>query len=378
MAPNTLTTGQDDVAAPAPIPPGTSAAPHLEDAPRQPNSSTGQNTTTAASVLQQQSHPSSSPSPSPSPAEKPAPQPLQLLYTFGWLTVFSILGTLARLGLTALTTYPGAPLVGGVIWANFTGSAIMGFLVEDQRLSRHNPSLPLYIGLTTGFCGSLTSFSSFLLGVFENLSNTLPAYDGRPTRGYNLLAALGYLIATLSLSFSGLQVGAQVAMFARPLRLALPRLDWAAVPLAGVCWVGAALLCAFVPRWREVALYACLFAPVGTATRFLVGRWVNPVVKTFPLGTFAVNVVGTAVLAGVGVGRYRVVGGEAACGVVRGVGDGFCGCLTTVSTFVVEVRGLRRGHAYVYAGLSVLVGMAVMVLVLGSYTWTHNVNTAIC
>ncbi|KAI4143990.1 MAG: hypothetical protein L6R39_004363, partial [Caloplaca ligustica] len=40
------------------------------------------------------------------------------LYTISHLIFFSILGTLARLGLQALTSYPGAPIQTGLLWAN--------------------------------------------------------------------------------------------------------------------------------------------------------------------------------------------------------------------------------------------------------------------
>ncbi|KAK3045595.1 hypothetical protein LTS18_013681, partial [Coniosporium uncinatum] len=126
------------------------------------------------------------------------------LYAVSYLVVFSILGTLARLGIQWLTFYPGAPIVTPVIWTNFAGSFFLGFLAEDLSLFQHpdlpmrpststtsstptekeaettanyhkwKKSLPLYIGLAIGFCGSLTSFSSFERDVFLALSNDLP------------------------------------------------------------------------------------------------------------------------------------------------------------------------------------------------------------
>ncbi|KAK4694927.1 fluoride exporter, partial [Lecanoromycetidae sp. Uapishka_2] len=135
------------------------------------------------------------------------------LYTISYLIFFSIIGTLARLGLQALTFYPGAPVQTGVLWANVGGSLIMGFLSEDRKLfqeewgtkkerqddeekardpNRRTPSiiqkhaavkktLPLYIGLATGFCGSFTSFSSFMRDSFFALSNALHVPISHPS-----------------------------------------------------------------------------------------------------------------------------------------------------------------------------------------------------
>jgi fluoride ion exporter CrcB/FEX len=40
-------------------------------------------------------------------------------------------------------------------------------------------SLPLYIGLTTGFCGAMTTFSGFALSVFQGFANTGSSPRGR-------------------------------------------------------------------------------------------------------------------------------------------------------------------------------------------------------
>ena len=56
-----------------------------------------------------------------------------------------------------------------------------------------------------------------------------------------------------------------------------------------------------------------------------------------------------------------------------------CGCLTTVSTFVVEITSLsRRRDGYVYAGGSIMVALAVMVIVAGSLRWTRGWEDASC
>ncbi|KAG7290743.1 Fluoride export protein [Staphylotrichum longicolle] len=311
------------------------------------------------------------------------------LYTVSYLIFFSILGTLARLGLQALTTYPGTPIIFPSIWPNFAGSLVMGFLSEDRMLFRDESppgtptdeenangnsaavkqshaalkkTIPLYIGLATGFCGSFTSFSAFIRDIFLALANDLPHDNPSRSGGYSFLALLAVPITTVSLSLSALFVGAHLAIALAPLTPSLPRplrgaLDRLGVLLGWGCWLGAVFLSIFPPAghadWRGEATFALVFAPLGCLLRFYASLRLNGRVAAFPLGTFVVNIAGTAVLAmawdlahsGVGGG-----GGVVACQLLAGVLDGFCGCLTTVSTWVGELAALRRRHAYVYGG----------------------------
>ncbi|SPQ22624.1 1bbff36b-2d54-4937-a164-057b9573b449 [Thermothielavioides terrestris] len=335
---------------------------------------------------------------------------LTQFYTVSYLTFFSILGTLARLGLQALTNYPGTPIIFPSIWPNFVGCLIMGYLSEDRMLFSEaddqsppplppthdsdedaaaaiaaakkahaalKKTIPLYIGLATGFCGSLTSFSAFIRDTFLALSNDLPASAADPAPrndGYSVLAILAVPLTTLSLSLTGLFLGAHLAIALAPFTPPLPRAllgpaDRLVALLAWPAWLGAALLAAFPPAghadWRGKAVFALVFAPLGCLARFYASLRLNGRVAAFPLGTFAVNVVGTGVLA-------------MAWDLAHSGADGFCGCLTTVSTWVAELASLRRRHAYVYGGASVLVGLAVAVAVMGGLRWSGGFERAAC
>lgn len=345
------------------------------------------------------------------------------LYTLSYLIFFSFLGTLARLGLQALTKYPGAPVFPSV-WFNFGGSVVMGFLAEDRKLFRQEwgtptydnqirkakrdaeesgsdsvvvdlpaakkahqavkKTIPLYIGLTTGFCGSFTSFSSFIRDIFLALSNDLPQPDSTTTvprnGGYSFMAMMAVIIITVSVSISGLYMGAHMALLSEPFTPSLSYhfgrkvMDRLGVLLGVGCWIGAILLTAMPPHdfWRGDATFALVFAPVGTLTRFYASLWLNKWKPSFPLGTFAVNVFGTAVL-GMAWDLQRVpLGGVVTCQVLQGIEDGFCGCLTTVSTWVSELAALRRKHAWIYGSASVLISFGVMVLVMGGLRWTDG------
>ena len=373
------------------------------------------------------------------------PRFLTELYTVSYLILFAIWGTLARLGTQWITFYPGTPMVTPVIWANMGGSIILGFLAEDQCLflekstssmaaekkkrrskiakgmeedakasaTKRKKAIPLYIGLATGFCGSYTSFSSFIRDVFLGLSNKLPTpinhpHPGHPapltsstvgrSGGYSFEAALQIVILTLALAVGGLITGAQFAIFLDPFT---PRIhgsfvakyiDKLAVVLAFGCWLGAVLLTIWPPdrfapveTWRGDALFAITFAPLGCLLRFYVSMHLNGLIAAFPLGTFFVNMLGTAVegmcfdLQHAGLGSAGAIGGSLlGCQVLQGVMDGFCGALTTVSTFVAEVNGLKRKHGWWYAGGSVLGGLCLMVVIMGGVTYSIGYSEPVC
>ena len=378
------------------------------------------------------------------------------LCTISYLIIFSILGTLARLGLKALTFYPRAPVQTGVLWANFAGSLLMGFLLEDQnlfgdhiraplsdleernedaengdpygadpKLRRHiaavqkratsqqqaavKKTIPLYIGLATGFCGSFTSFSSFIQDAFLALSNRLPVplshnssapIDTVPRNGgYSFMAICAVVILTVVLCLGALRIGAHLATALERLIPRLPRLfvckvwDRMIVLVAWTMWLGAILMTIWPPDrpdgpagqasgtqefWRGDALFALVFAPPGCLLRFYFSLHLNGRIQSFPLGTFAVNICGTA-LTGLFYDLQHVpLGGRVACQILQGLMDGFCGCLTTVSTWVVELKGLRIRHAYVYGSVSVGVGVGLTVIVMGGLRWTVGFQPSLC
>lgn len=363
-------------------------------------------------------------------------RPSTHFYTLSYLVFFAILGTLARLGLQALTFYPSAPVLTGVLWANVGGSLVMGFFIEDRRMFREEwgdgsatsnlcsldhedngshhdapekleahkkhksvkKTIPLYIGLTTGFCGCFTSFSSFIRDIFLALANALPnpdlkAMDTTPIHrngGYSFMALVAVILITVGLSLCALVTGAHLALAVEPITPTLPFrftrriLDPLVVLLGWGSWLGAIFLAIWPPdrhsstpdTWRGRAVFAIVFAPLGCLLRFYLALALNTRLPRFPLGTFAANIFGTLIegmcydlqhVAGLG-GTVLV-----SCQVLQGVMDGFCGSTTTVSTWVAELNGLgRRRDAYWYGVVSVAVGLGFLVVIMGSLLWTKG------
>jgi CrcB protein len=94
---------------------------------------------------------------------------------------------------------------------------------------------------------------------------------------------------------------------------------------------------------------------VGAVGRYAADRFISARHDmVFPWGTFAVNMVGSAIL-GLLVGAM----GTGSPWLTLLVGTGFCGALTTFSTFSFETVRLLEEGSYVEAGLTILSSVVV-------------------
>jgi CrcB protein len=106
-------------------------------------------------------------------------------------------------------------------------------------------------------------------------------------------------------------------------------------------------------------LWVALGAAAGAPARYLTDRALGRLLPgRFPWGTFTVNIVGSFVL-----GLVSVTAGPTTTALV---GVGFCGALTTYSTFAYETVALTQRReaavAAVYLMGSVVAGLAAAVL----------------
>ena len=115
-------------------------------------------------------------------------------------------------------------------------------------------------------------------------------------------------------------------------------------------------------------LWVFLGAAVGAPLRYLTDRAVQARHDTvFPWGTFTVNVAGCLV-----IGALAGAGHVLSPTVLTVLGTGFCGALTTYSTFSYETLRLAEERAYFYAVANVLVSVVAGVgAALLGYTALH-------
>ncbi|ANB12776.1 Fex2p [Sugiyamaella lignohabitans] len=332
------------------------------------------------------------------------------------LAFFGIVGVLARIGLDRLTSFQGSHY-GGVLWSNFAGCLIMGALakskdlfsdliVEEPDFSRivdiveHHGSekpvlhrafkskaeIPLYVGLATGACGSITSFSSFIISLFELSSHQLTPGVAYPNPGYGVPVFLSYLIVTIAVSFSGFYFGHHlIDALEKSRNVSLARytllIELVLSMLGLLGWIVVLVLTIVRSEWRYWT-FSCLFGPFGVYARFWLGKLLNKKSTKFFFGTFAANIFASILISilvllqhGKRHSGSLLVQSVLHCQVISALQDGFCGNFSTISTFVSELSGFKRKrYAYFYGGVSIGLGFAMAVLILGTYSWAVGLS----
>lgn len=299
----------------------------------------------------------------------------------------SIWGVVARRGINQLTGYGG--YLGGVVWSNFSACLIMGILISSDNiwtnLNKKKSSIPLYVGMTTGFCGTFSSFSSLILESFLKCIDT----SRYPNGGYGIMEFLSVVLAQVAISIFGYSIGKELMQYfdERCFQLSLKMyhiFEMGSLGLGIGLYIADIVLVATVPSSR-LWTFSILFAPFGALLRYGLGRQFNLTFKNFPLGTFLANVIGSLLLSiftllAKGQINFQepIIKSIISCQVLVGLDDGFCGALTTVSTFVVEIIGLKPIRRYIYGITSIIVSFCLFILTLGSYNWTHGLTNQVC
>lgn len=161
-------------------------------------------------------------------------------------------------------------------------------------------------------------------------------------------------------------------------RHSAPLLDTLALFSGALAYLVALLLYFLAPRhsWRHRALFPLLLGPPGAALRFWLAKLNTRAafLDRFPLGTFIANMVASLLIAGV-FAAQRLPSSDAAtshtrCDALYAIQQGFCGCLSTVSTFAVEARAIhKRGWNWAYVLGSVVAGHVLVMAVVGGVHW---------
>ncbi|KAG0145763.1 hypothetical protein CROQUDRAFT_93493 [Cronartium quercuum f. sp. fusiforme G11] len=282
----------------------------------------------------------------PSTECTPAPSLIQIVETHSILIWWALWGLLTRLGLNALGEFDGRSTF-SVLLVQIVGCLVMGISLRVKD--------------------TLDSIS-WMLEVFRAFSNSSAFHRGR---FYSFLDGLNQTYLTLGMSLFSIQFGIQLGSLMEPyLRLAsdrsskgavspttlvlanqpglVPMISRATILLIGpMAWIASVFVFLYAPRhWRGPVTYSLMISPIGTLTRYHLSKLNSTKLSTehgFPIGTFLANLIATALLAIFTLLQFLSVASDRPelCGALQGLRDGFCGCLSTISTFMVELRKIR-------------------------------------
>ena len=227
----------------------------------------------------------------------------------------------------------------------------------------------LYIGLTTGLCGSITTFSGLMYNSCVALFGPSSHYI-YPVSNY-----LAVIVSAFASSFVGFVMGRHFSIFIFPsspsktrraqylndhVRIWLfPLLILISIPLL-------ILLAVLLPTGSYTYfIYSAIFAPFGSLTRYLLSVIFNTNTN-FPLGTLLANIIGSYIYFGmVTINEYVSTLSPLVRQVIMSVIQGYCGCLTTVSTFILELDTIKK-RRYIYAYfIATVLPIQVVYIILG-------------
>ncbi|CAN6679228.1 unnamed protein product [Malus baccata var. baccata] len=313
------------------------------------------------------------------------------------LAVFGILGVLSRYLLQKLF----GPGVVGVtsdktilyldLPSNMVGSFLMGWFGVVFKGDISYVSDYLVIGLSTGYLGSLTTFSGWNQKMVE-LS----------VEGHWAFALLGFLIGLFLAAYS-LIFGVETAKGFRQILernsvcgITSSRRRWRVDSYKRHLVALAVLLLMLSSLWSiggiqlreefnssssEAQLWlGCIVGPFGVWIRWFLARLngrglgKTGLLKWVPFGTLIANVSAACVMAALSTMKKAV--NTKTCNIVAtGIQFGFLGCLGTVSTFIAEFNAMRESkypwRAYTYAMATICTSFGLGILIYCVPVWTR-------
>ncbi|RQM21102.1 hypothetical protein B5M09_005955 [Aphanomyces astaci] len=314
------------------------------------------------------------------------------LHAVLWIWVFAYIGVAARMGLAEVTTSlersqarPSVLTDMGRPYfvANIVGCFVMG--VCQPLKSKYTYLESVWVGITTGFCGCCTTFATWQLftahqyltqlGVnatfvfFIQLTCCFGAHWGGRYIGTSVCESPVELPpAALALQLRKTAADQAVVDVLDSLLLQTPSdtsdepaADTPSVLLPRICLASfgsGAILVSIAVAFHQATWSSLWIGPFGALLRYALGQRLNR--STLPFGTLVANVLASAVNCIVVLWLREPEWVQAA------IITGFCGSLSTVSSWINELDGMPVKKAVAYVALSHILAQVVSLTILGS------------
>ncbi|KAG2309449.1 hypothetical protein Bca52824_029197 [Brassica carinata] len=325
------------------------------------------------------------------------PKSLEYISCLIHLAVFGILGAITRYLMQKLFGPSVARVTsdGSILYldlpSNMVGSFLMGWFGVVFKADITKVSEFLAIGLSTGYLGSLTTFSGWNQKMLDLSAD-----------GKWLYAVLGFLLGLFLASYS-IILGVETAKGFRWLlqrkasssskeernsclevntvKSHIVSMTLMVVLLVALLTVSATqLVKEFDKGTSEAQLWlGCLVAAPGVWLRWFLarlnGRGVGKdgqYLRWVPFGTVVANVAAASAMAALATLKKSV--DTRTCNTVASsIQFGLLGCLSTVSTFMAEFNAMRESdypwRAYAYASFTIVVSFAIGTVIYSVPVW---------
>ena len=267
-------------------------------------------------------------------------------------------------------------------WAQFVGTLVIGIISVHKEKMQNNYMI-IYTALSTGFCGSLTTFSSWnaeaakvLLQV--NHTTLIPVDSSREHYvriiGYLSILFLGIGMLTSALLF-GKNISILISKTISKLKLEMlfkRNIHSCIFPLwtiGAYLAITSSLIGISIYYSSYVILFSLLFGSIGTYIRWQLSTFDKQnykYLKEFPVGTLLANSLGSLILACITIiiSRVQKAGVEQLkLDLLTGISVGLCGCLTTVSTFIYQLISLPFQISIIYTLVSLTIVQSIFITI---------------
>ena len=251
--------------------------------------------------------------------------------------------------------------------------------------------LNLSVAITTGYCGSLTTWSTFQMQLWQSYTyiDRSPTYVNMSPKGA-AFDVISNIISTTCISTSSVNLGVQLGKrlqdrirFKKSYQNQRNVSTFISI-LLGLVSYAIVLALSLHPNTHNLRswTYSLLFAPAGAYIRYRLSVMFNRPTFYIPWGTLTANNVGT-IFTSLGFGLMHLKGSSQStfvrCDVLRALQDGLGGSTSTVSTMANELVSMNSlGRAWKYSLMSLGFGQAIMIVIAGSMKWSSKGFESLC
>jgi fluoride ion exporter CrcB/FEX len=328
----------------------------------------------------------------------------QYLKDINFIILFSFAGYLTRYGLDVAFMAPTGVANTSLffvlfkdIYANALGCFLMGIFAEintailtPNKYTRFSNLIT--VGVMTGYCGSTTTFSAWQFDcMYALITGQVGTFFFREIIGmcvsYYALVA-GHDISQLVFvplynKAKSVKVTGKPHDFIEEVRESGTDGIWRWIIIAFVIanllaiatFITLLSISSLGESWH-IVFAAALMAPFGATLRYVCSLLNTKYAPKIPLFTFFANLVGTIIVGFFRITdqRYSAINTKEGLNVFfLGVTNGFCGCLTTVSSFVEEVHTKLKDvrWKYLYILMTFVFPCLALLVIVGPFVWTQ-------